>query len=153
MASRSATREGPAVSEIAETRDIGATVMFLDGFTALAVAILLVGLWDLAARARSSLPSLPLFFAVLVLGAWAGGTWTVRLLAPGWALYWGPYLLAGLAFATLLSLAARTPAVRRSVEAASRGEHERAQRMTGVEIALTVILILLAVPIVIRYAV
>lgn len=140
------------MSTIAETREVGSSLFVLDAFTALAVAVVAVGLCAITRRDRASLPAMPLFFVVLFLAGWAGGVWGGRLGMGGWAvLYWAPYLVTSLAVGGLLTAVAGAPACRASVERATAGPRDR-PRVTAAEASLWGLALLLAGSIAAHYA-
>lgn len=98
-------------------------LIVIDLLAAFLIALLIVGLFMAAFGAsRAPWASLPLFFLVVFLAAWAGGVWVTPFGPPIGGVYWLPFVMVGLLVAVLLAAAATPPRLWESPARASGRE-------------------------------
>ena len=101
--------------------------MFIMEMTvSLAIGLFLTGLFWTGFRVRGPWESLLVFFSIVSLSAWAGGTWMSPRGPVLWGVSWAPYLVVGSIIALLLSA---TP--KRDTSAQQKEELEREEVILG----------------------
>lgn len=84
--------------------------MFIaDLIIALVIAVLMTLFFAVLLRRRGPWGSIPLFFLVVLLGAWAAGKWIGPVGPPLIGVYWLPFVVFGLIVALFLSAAMAIP--------------------------------------------
>jgi hypothetical protein len=78
-------------------------MLLVDLLVALAVALLLTAIFTAGTRSRGIWVTWLLFFAMVLLAAWAGGMWLRPIGPPVRGVYWLPFLVVGLVVALLLA--------------------------------------------------
>lgn len=127
--------------------------MFLfDFFIALAIAGLVSAAFTLLFGRRGPWASLPIFFLLIFLAAWAGGVWITPIGPSVVGVYWLPFLVVAVLFAFLL--AAVTPPERPPQSRLEAWEQARDMAATAlaVETFFWLLLISLVIVILLRYA-
>lgn len=134
-------------------------MFLLDFLVALGVALLLTVIIAALFGTTGPWPYAWLAFLLILLVAWAAGTWARPVGPPLWGVYWMPFLVFGLIVA--LVIAAATPpdrARRRSGEvpasAGAAAPEEEASEETAVAVGMGVwiVFIVLLVALVLGYA-
>jgi len=134
-------------------------MFLLDFLVALGVALLLTVIIAALFGTTGPWPYAWLAFLLILLVAWAAGTWARPVGPPLWGVYWMPFLVFGLIVA--LVIAAATPpdrARRRSAEvpasAGGAAPEEEASEETAVAVGMGVwiVFIVLLVALVLGYA-
>jgi len=134
-------------------------MFLLDFLVALGVALLLTVIIAALFGSTGPWPYAWLAFLLILLVAWAAGTWARPVGPPLWGVYWMPFLVFGLIVA--LVIAAATPpdrARRRSGEvpasAGAAAPEEEASEETAVAVGMGVwiVFIVLLVALVLGYA-
>ena len=119
---------------------------------ALALAILLGGIFLIAFARPGPWESIPFFFLVVFLVIWAGGIWMTPIGPTVWGVYWLPFLVIGLLF--MILLAATSPPSRRTTARSENVEErreERARARLALETFFWALIVGLAVVIAVRY--
>lgn len=94
--------------------------------------------------------SIPVFFALIFLAAWAGGVWIAPIGPALFGVYWVPFVVFGLIFALLLAAAVRPPV---SAATGAKGPRERERREAAFDIFFFALTGLLIASIVVGYLV
>lgn len=94
--------------------------------------------------------SIPVFFAIIFLAAWAGGVWIAPIGPALFGVYWLPFVVFGLIFALLLAAAVKPPI---SAVTGARGRQERKRREAAFDVFFFTLIGLLIAAIVVGYLV
>ena len=134
--------------------------MFLiDFLVALAVALLLTVIIAALFGSTGPWPYAWLAFLLILLVAWAAGTWARPIGPPLWGVYWMPFLVFGLVVALVIAAATPPDGGRRlsgevpvSPEAAAREEGASDETAVAVGMGVWILFIVLLVALVLGYA-
>jgi len=126
-------------------------MVFPDVVFAFVIGILFTGIFAIGFGRRGPWASIPVFFLIVFLAAWAGGAWATPVGPPLFGVFWLPFLFMGLAIALLLAAAAPPPQSPVDIVSPEPERGEERKAAVAFEIFFWILLVTLGIAIVSRY--